>query len=234
MSAVTIVEVAPRDGFQSVREPIPTDTKVRIVEALAAAGLPRLEIGSFVSPKAVPQMADTAEVLKRARLPEGLRVHVLVPNRKGLELAKAFGPSFIINSSYIDKSLRKEAFKKGKTILVFEGGESMRLDDLAVDAVIEGTGRLLHYFGMIDAAVPAGESLVINESSWLRAKISGIFIPSVKLGDPVKKGQVLAKITDPYGQVKVHVKSTLKGFVVGLNNLPVVNAGDALVHIGRV
>jgi len=91
MSAVTIVEVAPRDGFQSVREPIPTDTKVRIVEALAAAGLPRLEIGSFVSPKAVPQMADTAEVLKRARLPEGLRVHVLVPNRKGLELAKAAG-----------------------------------------------------------------------------------------------------------------------------------------------
>src|SRR5690606_8946485 len=68
MSAVTIVEVAPRDGFQSVREPIPTDTKVRIVEALAATGLQRLEIGSFVSPKAIPQMADTAEVLKRARL----------------------------------------------------------------------------------------------------------------------------------------------------------------------
>lgn len=91
MSAVTIVEVAPRDGFQSVREPIPTDTKVRIVEALAATGLQRLEIGSFVSPKAIPQMADTAEVLKRARLPDGLRVHVLVPNRKGLELAKAAG-----------------------------------------------------------------------------------------------------------------------------------------------
>ena len=91
MSAVTIVEVAPRDGFQSVREPIPTDTKVRIVEALAATGLQRLEIGSFVSPKAIPQMADTGEVLKRARLPDGLRVHVLVPNRKGLELAKAAG-----------------------------------------------------------------------------------------------------------------------------------------------
>ena len=162
------------------------------------------------------------------------QIRVDFKDERGLELAKAFGPSFIINSSYIDKSFRKEAFKKGKTILVFEGGESMRLDDLAVDAVIEGTGRLLHHFGMIDAAVPGKEPRVINESSWLRAKISGIFIPSVQLGDAVKKGQVLAKITDPYGQVKVHVKSTLKGFVVGLNNLPVVNAGDALVHIGKV
>lgn len=91
MSAVTIVEVAPRDGFQSVRDFIPTDTKVRIVEALAATGVARMEIGSFVSPKAIPQMADTGEILKRAKLPESLRVQVLVPNRKGLELAKAAG-----------------------------------------------------------------------------------------------------------------------------------------------
>ncbi len=91
MSAVTIVEVAPRDGFQAVKEFIPTETKIRIVEALAATGVPRMEIGSFVSPKAVPQLVDTGEVLKRARLPESMRVHALVPNRKGLELAKAAG-----------------------------------------------------------------------------------------------------------------------------------------------
>lgn len=91
MSAVTIVEVAPRDGFQSVRDFIATDTKIRIIEALAATGISRMEIGSFVSPKAIPQMADTAEILQRARLPESLRVQVLVPNRKGLELAKAAG-----------------------------------------------------------------------------------------------------------------------------------------------
>ena len=91
MSAVTIVEVAPRDGFQSVRDFIATDTKIRIIEALAATGISRMEIGSFVSPKAIPQMADTGEILKRARLPESLRVQVLVPNRKGLELAKAAG-----------------------------------------------------------------------------------------------------------------------------------------------
>ncbi len=91
MSAVTIVEVAPRDGFQAVKEFIPTETKIHIVEALAATGVPRMEIGSFVSPKAIPQLVDTSEVLQRARLPESMRVHVLVPNRKGLELAKAAG-----------------------------------------------------------------------------------------------------------------------------------------------
>lgn len=91
MSAVTIVEVAPRDGFQAVKEFIPTETKIHIVEALAATGVPRMEIGSFVSPEAIPQLVDTGEVLKRAQLPESMRVHVLVPNRKGLELAKAAG-----------------------------------------------------------------------------------------------------------------------------------------------
>lgn len=89
--SITLVEVAPRDGFQAVREFIPTDMKIRVIEALAATGVSRMEIGSFVSPKAIPQMADTGEILKRAKLPESMRVQVLVPNRKGLELAKAAG-----------------------------------------------------------------------------------------------------------------------------------------------
>jgi hydroxymethylglutaryl-CoA lyase len=88
---VEIVEVAPRDGFQAVRPFIPTDTKVALVEELAACGFGRIEIGSFVSPKAVPQLADTPQVLERARLPAGLRVMALVPNARGLALAMEAG-----------------------------------------------------------------------------------------------------------------------------------------------
>jgi predicted deacylase len=161
-------------------------------------------------------------------------VRVDFKDKKGLELAKAFGPHFIVNSPHIDKSFRKEAYKDKKSILVFEGGESMRLDDFAVEEAIGGTTRLLRYLGMIDETVLGNDSLIVKESSWVRAKISGIFIPTIKLGDPVKKGQVIAKISDPYGQVKVPVKSTSKGFVIGLNNLPVINAGDALVHVGKI
>jgi hydroxymethylglutaryl-CoA lyase len=87
MSAVEIVEVAPRDGFQAVKACIPTETKIALIEELAACGFARIEIGSFVSPKAVPQMADTPEILKRARLPAGTRIMALVPNAKGLHLA---------------------------------------------------------------------------------------------------------------------------------------------------
>jgi hydroxymethylglutaryl-CoA lyase len=91
MPAVEILEVAPRDGFQAVRAFIPTETKIALIEALAACGFTRLEIGSFVSPKAIPQLADTPEILKRARLPKSLRIMALVPNARGLELALAAG-----------------------------------------------------------------------------------------------------------------------------------------------
>lgn len=162
------------------------------------------------------------------------QIRVDFKDKKGLELAKAFGAPFIINSPYIDKSFRKEAYKEKKSILVYEGGESMRLDDFAVDEAIAGTSRLLQHLGMIDPVPVQKTPLIVKESSWIRAKVSGIFIPTIKLGEPVKKGQVIAKISDPYGQVKVPVKSSSKGFVVGLNNLPVINAGDALVHVGRI
>ena len=91
MPAVEILEVAPRDGFQAVKALIPTETKIALIEALAACGFTRIEIGSFVSPKAIPQMADTPEILKRAKLPKSLRVMALVPNARGLDLALSAG-----------------------------------------------------------------------------------------------------------------------------------------------
>lgn len=109
----------------------------------------------------------------------------------------------------------------------------MRMDDYAVEEAVAGTRRLLIHLGMIKGDPDPKDTLIIKESSWTRAKVSGIFASSVQLGDSVKKGQMMAKITDPYGQVKVPVKSPSNGYVVGLNNNPVVNAGDALVHIGR-
>ncbi len=87
MNSIEIVEVAPRDGFQAVKPFIPTETKIALIEELAACGFSRLEIGSFVSPKALAQMADTPEIIQRARLPRAMRVMALVPNAKGLQLA---------------------------------------------------------------------------------------------------------------------------------------------------
>ena len=91
MAQVEIVEVAPRDGFQAVKAFIPTEAKLALIEDLAACGFPRIEIGSFVSPKAVPQMADTPDILKAARLPAGAGVMALVPNARGLDLTLKAG-----------------------------------------------------------------------------------------------------------------------------------------------
>ncbi len=90
-SRVTISDVAPRDGLQSIGAFVPTETKIALVRALYEAGVRRMEVGSFVSPKAIPQMADTGEVLKAALALPGLESTVLVPNRKGWELARAAG-----------------------------------------------------------------------------------------------------------------------------------------------
>jgi hydroxymethylglutaryl-CoA lyase len=84
---VYIREVGPRDGFQNEPEVIPTDDKVRLVEMLARTGLRRLEVTSFVRPDVIPQLADGAEVLRRARIPNDVSVTVLIPNERGLDNA---------------------------------------------------------------------------------------------------------------------------------------------------
>ncbi len=88
---VRVVEVGPRDGLQNEPSTVPTDAKVALIEALADAGLTSIEAGSFVSPKRVPQMADTAEVLARLRRRPGVGYPVLVPNLQGLDRALACG-----------------------------------------------------------------------------------------------------------------------------------------------
>lgn len=88
---VRIVEVGPRDGLQNEKAVVPTATKVELVDRLSAAGLPAVEAGAFVSPKWVPQMADTAEVLAAIARRPGVSYPVLVPNEKGLDAAIASG-----------------------------------------------------------------------------------------------------------------------------------------------
>jgi hydroxymethylglutaryl-CoA lyase len=84
---VSIREVGPRDGFQNEPEVIATDDKVRLVEMLARTGLRRLEVTSFVRPDVIPQLADGAEVLQRADVPDEVSVSVLIPNERGLDNA---------------------------------------------------------------------------------------------------------------------------------------------------
>lgn len=86
---VTLVEVSPRDGLQNEKRLLPAETKVELVDRLSAAGFSAIEVTSFVSPKAVPQLADAAEVMARIRRAPGVRYSVLTPNLRGYESAVA-------------------------------------------------------------------------------------------------------------------------------------------------
>ena len=90
-AAITLCEVGPRDGFQSEAEFIPTARKIEIANALLAAGLREMQVTSFVSPRAVPQLADAEAVLAGIDRPEGARLTALIPNLRGAERAAAAG-----------------------------------------------------------------------------------------------------------------------------------------------
>src|SRR4051812_17446090 len=90
MVDVSIREVAPRDGLQN-EEPIPTEAKVRLIDALGRTGVGRIEAVSFVHPKAIPQMADADEVWNRVTKNPGIRYSALIPNTRGAQRAIAAG-----------------------------------------------------------------------------------------------------------------------------------------------
>ncbi|MEJ6389445.1 hydroxymethylglutaryl-CoA lyase [Gymnodinialimonas ulvae] len=90
-SQITVCEVGPRDGFQSEKTIIPTARKIEIANAMFAAGLRHIQVTSFVSPRAVPQLADAAEVIAGLDRPEGSVLSALIPNLKGAERAAAAG-----------------------------------------------------------------------------------------------------------------------------------------------
>ncbi len=92
---VRIVEVGPRDGLQNEKAQVSVDARVAFIEALLAAGLHTVEVGAFVSPKAIPQMAGSDEVLRRVSRHTNGEFHVLVPNEKGYEAARAAGAKVI-------------------------------------------------------------------------------------------------------------------------------------------
>ncbi|UYZ61527.1 succinylglutamate desuccinylase/aspartoacylase family protein [Hymenobacter weizhouensis] len=149
-------------------------------------------------------------------------------------LAAAFGAPFTLHAALRPGSLREAAMQQGRRIIVYETGESLRLDEGGIDLAIAGTFRLLHHLGMAPAAAPTlTPSVVCMRSTWLRARFAGLFRSLVQLGQYVEKGQVYGSVADPYGETAVRLEAPVAGYIIGLNHMPVVNQGDALVHLGR-
>jgi hydroxymethylglutaryl-CoA lyase len=119
---VTVYEVGPRDGLQNEARQVPTADKIRFIDSLVAAGIRDIEITSFVSPKWIPQLADSAEVARGVRRPSGVRMSALVPNRRGLETALASGMKEIAVFMSASETHNKKNVNKtiAETITAFE------------------------------------------------------------------------------------------------------------------
>ncbi len=151
---------------------------------------------------------------------------------ENISLAEKFSPPLIIDSSYRDGTFRKEAAKKNKPILVYEGGESMRFDYTAINEGVNGCLRLMRSFDMIDIDIPNNPAVKIKKDTWIRANASGLFHMNVLNGAYVAKDDLLGVICNPFGEIEHKILSTFDGYIVGINNQPVVNQGDALIHLG--
>lgn len=161
------------------------------------------------------------------------QVRAVLREAANVELANAFCAPFTIDAPFRPNSLRREAARKGKNIIVYEGGESLRFDMQAIEEGVSGTLRLMKHLNMIDwAPEPKENNRVIWTTSWVRAKHAGLFQANVQCGQLVHKGDWVGTITDPFGEFKEEVRAHETAYIIGMNNGPVINAGDALMHLG--
>lgn len=154
-------------------------------------------------------------------------------NKMAKELARVFSAPFMIEKPYIIKSLRKVAKDMKKPIIVYEGGESVRLDGYSISKGLDGLKRVLKHLEMIEKA-PEQNNKVINlkKTTWIRAPYSGLFTWTRKSGVFVLKGEPLGIVNDILGSTYVTVLSSRDGYIIGHNNASVVSQGDALFNIG--
>lgn len=150
------------------------------------------------------------------------------------KLAETFGAPFVLYSKNIKKTFRNTCKNLEKPMLLFEGGKSFQIDNDITNTAVEGTKRVLYNLGMLNSkfkvSKPIENSVYIMSSRWQRAKFSGMFKSSIKVGSKVEKGDVLGNITDPYGKFNSFVKASVSGYIINVNESPIVYQGDALFH----
>lgn len=170
--------------------------------------------------------------LHRTNLPQ---IRLAPEEPELLALAEAFAPPVILLSRLREKSLRLAAGEAGVKVLLYEGGEALRFDEMAIDAAVKGTLRVMAHLGMI-GPVPltlAPAPVFSDSSAWVRAPESGILHTTRRIGDRVGQREVVGVVADPLGTSSLPLVSEEDGIIVGRTNLPIVNRGDAVFHIAK-
>ncbi|MHA6333267.1 succinylglutamate desuccinylase/aspartoacylase family protein [Qipengyuania sp. CAU 1752] len=158
-------------------------------------------------------------------------------NPRLLELAMAFAPPVIMESPLRPGSMRALAAERGVDMLLMETGEALRFDPLSIEIGSGGVVRVLAHLGMLDADDGLSQVHIparANRSHWVRSPRGGVADFIKCSGDPVREGDVLARVSGLLGEEAQEVFSPVDGIIIGHATLPVVHQGDALFHIARI
>ncbi len=148
-------------------------------------------------------------------------------------LARAFGVPVILNANLVEGSFREAAHGLGIPVLVYEAGEALRFNEVAIRAGLRGVLNIMTALGMRTRSSKhqSPETMIANTSQWVRAPQSGILRALVGTGAKVEVGERLAYINDPLGENNCEVLSPVNGIIIGKTNLPLVFAGEAIFNI---
>ncbi|SFE68950.1 hypothetical protein SAMN04488523_109154 [Sulfitobacter brevis] len=172
--------------------------------------------------------------IHRTNLPQ---VRISPSDAMTRRMALAFGAPVVLTSPLREGSLRAVASSRGTPVLLYEAGEGLRFDEMAVRAGLAGILRVMHDQQMLPAKgiAPARKiPHVCASSSWLRAPVGGLLRTFRGEGEMVVEGDVLATISDPFGKVEHDVVAPYEGILIGRAILPIVNEGDAIFHLAKL
>ncbi len=149
-------------------------------------------------------------------------------------MACAFGAPVILNAELRDGSLREAVNEFGVPVLLYEAGEALRFDEVAIRAGVKGITRVMRHLGMLaksKSRKKPAEPLVAKKSQWVRAPQSGVLRMIVPLGGQVQKSDIIGWVADPFGEQEEEICASVSGIIIGKTNLPLVHEGEAVFHI---
>ncbi|CAN5132977.1 succinylglutamate desuccinylase/aspartoacylase family protein [soil metagenome] len=166
----------------------------------------------------------------RANLPQ---IRAQLDDERTLEYSRAFGAPMLIDAPQRPGSLRAVGASRGVPVLTYEAGEALRFEESAIGIGVAGVKRLMAHLGMLEDAGPDMDltTMEADETHWVRADRGGIMTLEAGLGYRVSVGQPLWTVSSPFGRDRNPKKSPYEGIVIGASTIPLVNPGDAVIHI---
>jgi len=173
----------------------------------------------------------------RANLPQ---IRVTAGDEKSMELARIFGAPVALSANLREGSFRGTCFAHGKSAILFESGEALRLDAPSIKFGTQGVISVMRHMHMLPSRRSSAKNprsrkthtVICKKSYWERSPVGGIFTPLVALGATVEKGETIGFVADPFGGEETQIIADKQGIIIGRTNEGLSDEGDALFHIG--